>query len=175
MNQGASRAKCHAVGSPLERGVRPHLHADPFDEHLASAPLPLARNSVSVAVHLHAGAVGEKVLCLGARLHLRTVLPTIATEAAGFGRCRVGSWFAVFEADARWCRDRAVGSCCWSGRWGRNLVLGRCSGRFTSPRFLSIQFLERWRLANLVRRTRLALIGDRAIHHALVHLRSRDS
>ena len=64
-----ARAWWPAVGAPLERGVRPHF--TPCDAlALAVAPLLLAGDSILVAVHLHPGAVGEKVLRFGTRLHL---------------------------------------------------------------------------------------------------------
>jgi hypothetical protein len=95
MNQGAARAKCHAVGAPLERGVGPREGsgagavpgeadkqtltavptdstngwrgaASPEDPTLASLPKPAASQRLAPAPEEPANAEGRERLCLEA-------------------------------------------------------------------------------------------------------------
>ena len=53
--------------------------------HSIPAKLPLAWDAVIVSIHLHAGAVSEKVSRLGTRRHLRAMGSPIAIELWAIG------------------------------------------------------------------------------------------
>ena len=124
------------------------------------------RNSVFVTVHLNAGAVRQKILCFRAGLHLRAVLSTITTEAAGQSRCgrRFGGGWRKFFRPLRVDSRFFLGSGRLFRRCGRNCL--------TSFFLCSVQFLHRGRFANLASWTRILLIGDCAVHFAFEHLGS---
>jgi hypothetical protein len=109
---------------------------------LATTPLLFARNSVLVAVHPHTGAVCKEVFCLGTGRHLRAVLSSVATEAAGDGRSRRNQLFGCF-----------------------------CCCRLASSLLLGVHLLNVRSPSNFIGRTRALLIGDRAVNHALVRWR----
>jgi len=135
----------------------------------SSAPLPLARNAVAVAVHRGVGAVGEEEPGFGTGRHLRAIAPSVAAQ--GLRRRRL---------PIRAC----AGVRCGSGRSGGHAIdaLGVPSGAARRPRpsrfrgwrgaslpLLGVEVLDRRNLACLRRRTGIALIRHAPAHGAFVH------
>ena len=80
---------------------------------LRTAPLALAWESIAVPVHLDARAVGQEILCFGARGHLRADLPTIASESGLASRLQ--SWRGAGIGPPHHVRYFRLGRRCCAG------------------------------------------------------------